>query len=183
MYIDHHGDMEIINHSTKDKVILTFKQSGWSKKHYQQVTGQLQCGNTFKQLQGKWSDKLVMEDKTLWKCNSVELNKSDFNLPPFALALNELNEDLRKQLCTTDCRFRPDQRAMEEGRYDIASTEKTRLEEKQRARRKTAEHDLWQPKWFIKETCPDTGNTYWKFTNQYWIKRELQDWNGCLDLF
>ena len=44
----------------------------------------------------------------------------------------------------TDSRLRPDQRLMEEGRWDEANTEKVRLEEKQRAvrRQREAEQEL-----------------------------------------
>ena len=39
----------------------------------------------------------------------------------------------------TDSRLRPDQRLMEEGRWDEANVEKVRLEEKQRATRREKE--------------------------------------------
>lgn len=41
----------------------------------------------------------------------------------------------------TDSRLRPDQRLMEDGRWDEANAEKLRLEEKQRAARRAREHD------------------------------------------
>ena len=41
-----------------------------------------------------------------------------------------------KTLPPTDSRFRTDQRALENGDIDLATQEKHRLEEKQRARRK-----------------------------------------------
>lgn len=41
----------------------------------------------------------------------------------------------------TDSRLRPDQRLMEDGRWDEANAEKLRLEEKQRATRRAREHD------------------------------------------
>lgn len=41
----------------------------------------------------------------------------------------------------TDSRLRPDQRLMENGRWDEANAEKLRLEEKQRAVRRAREHD------------------------------------------
>ena len=50
----------------------------------------------------------------------------------------------------TDSRFRPDQRALENGNYETASNEKHRLEEKQRAVRKLMEKkgQNHQPKYF-----------------------------------
>lgn len=44
-------------------------------------------------------------------------------------------------IAPTDSRLRPDQRLMEDGRWDEANAEKLRLEEKQRAARRAREHD------------------------------------------
>lgn len=52
-----------------------------------------------------------------------------------ALTLNEPEEGVG----LTDSRLRPDQRLMEEGRWDEANSEKQRLEEKQRAVRRRRE--------------------------------------------
>jgi len=52
-----------------------------------------------------------------------------------ALTLNEEGEGV----AATDSRLRPDQRLMEEGRWDEANGEKQRLEEKQRAVRRRRE--------------------------------------------
>lgn len=56
----------------------------------------------------------------------------------------------------TDTRLRPDQRAMEDGRYDEAGDEKFRVEEKQRAaRRKREENNLeYHPQWFVRILIP-----------------------------
>jgi len=51
--------------------------------------------------------------------------------------LNEPEEGI----AVTDSRLRPDQRLMESGRWDEANAEKLRLEEKQRAARRSREHD------------------------------------------
>lgn len=52
-----------------------------------------------------------------------------------ALVLNEPEDGV----ALTDSRLRPDQRLMEEGRWDEANAEKQRLEEKQRAVRRRRE--------------------------------------------
>ena len=44
--------------------------------------------------------------------------------------LNYVDNEMLKTLPPTDCRRRMDQRLMEEGKYDEASDEKHRLEEK-----------------------------------------------------
>jgi len=97
-----------------------------------------------------------------------------FNLTPFVLTFNHIDEQLRPWLAPTDSRLRPDQRAMEEGRYDEAATEKNRLEESQRARRKEREAGGrdFQPAWFAKARCEVTGEEYWKFNGRYWDQRD-----------
>ena len=97
-----------------------------------------------------------------------------FNLTPFVLTFNHIDDKLRPWLAPTDSRFRPDQRAMEEGEYDFAATEKNRLEESQRARRRVREArgEEFVPAWFTKERCEITGEEYWKFSGEYWERRE-----------
>lgn len=50
--------------------------------------------------------------------------------------MNYLPNTLRPHLPPTDTRLRPDQRALENGDFKLANSEKLRLEEKQRAIRK-----------------------------------------------
>ena len=71
----------------------------------------------------------------VWRANK-HVSGVPFNLTPFAVTLNDDNPELLKWVAPTDSRVRPDQRAMEEGRYDDAADEKFRLEEKQRATRR-----------------------------------------------
>lgn len=47
-------------------------------------------------------------------------------------------------MAPTDTRLRPDQRLMEEAKWDDANVEKVRLEEKQRANRRKRETDAEQ---------------------------------------
>lgn len=109
----------------------------------------------------------------IWQANERPTG-IPFNLTPFVLTFNHVDEQLRPFLAPTDSRLRPDQRAMEEGRYDFAATEKTRLEESQRARRqkREARGEEFLPVYFAKATCEITGETYWKFNGQYWEDRE-----------
>lgn len=97
-----------------------------------------------------------------------------FNLTPFVLTFNHIDDKLRPWIAPTDSRLRPDQRAMEEGEYDLAATEKTRLENEQRDRRRQREErgQEFIPAWFEKAKCPITGEAYWKFNGKYWDARE-----------
>ena len=112
-----------------------------------------------------------------------------FNLTPFVVTLNALPDALRAHLPRTDTRLRPDQRAMEDGAYDLAATEKNRVEEKQRAKRRQreAEGEEHLPRWFEKATCETTGEEYWKATGGYWRAREAagkgKEWERVDDIF
>lgn len=109
---------------------------------------------------GSLSPKQVL---SLWKRDPVPSNPTPFNLTPFAMTLNDCPEELKKQLCPTDSRLRPDQRAMENGEFDVANTEKQRLEEKQRAKRRLlAPGHEHQPRWF-KRNAADDG---WDFVGR-----------------
>ncbi|CAG8732187.1 2909_t:CDS:2, partial [Racocetra fulgida] len=95
----------------------------------------------------------------LWKRNSLPEEPLPFNLTQFAATLNDLPDSLLNWIAPTDSRFRPDQRAMESGLYDLASSEKVRLEEKQRGKRKKRENGLLndhEPSWFTRDIEPDT---------------------------
>jgi len=100
--------------------------------------------------------------------------KMPFNLTPFAVTFNHLDDHLRSWIAPTDSRLRPDQRAMEEGEYDFAATEKNRLEQNQRARRREREEkgEEFVPAWFTKKQCEVTGEDYWHFNGKYWDQRE-----------
>lgn len=47
----------------------------------------------------------------------------------FAIELNELLEGQKDELPCTDCRFRPDQQLLENGRVQEAESEKRRVEQ------------------------------------------------------
>uniref|UniRef100_A0A8C4XZW2 Oxysterol-binding protein-related protein 1 n=1 Tax=Gopherus evgoodei TaxID=1825980 RepID=A0A8C4XZW2_9SAUR len=98
--------------------------------------------------------------------NSVQM----YNFTSFAMALNELDKEMESVVPKTDCRLRPDIRAMENGEIDIASEEKKRLEEKQRAVRKNrskSEED-WKTRWFHQGPNPYTGAQDWLYSGNYW---------------
>ena len=58
-----------------------------------------------------------------------------YHFTKFAIELNEMEEGI----APTDSRLRPDQRLMEEGKWDDANRVKVELEEKQRAVRRRRE--------------------------------------------
>lgn len=120
----------------------------------------------------------------LWKKARSESPRT-FNLTEFATTLNDLPEGLRPLLPPTDSRLRPDQQAMERGDWDLAVSEKTRLEENQRARRRQqeAENKEWKPRWFKRTVEPDTREQYWQFDTSYWDSRGKSEWNDVVNIF
>ena len=78
-------------------------------------------------------------------------------------------------IAPTDTRWRPDQRALENGEMQLAASEKNRLEEKQRAVRKYNEkHKIdHKPAYFKEWANPNDNNQiYYVYNNLYWE----QDW-------
>ena len=68
----------------------------------------------------------------LWERNIPSPQESEFYyyFNEFSMNLNNLTQETLKNICETDCRLRPDQRALEYGLIDLAISEKHRLEEK-----------------------------------------------------
>ncbi|KAI1620449.1 Oxysterol-binding protein-domain-containing protein [Exophiala viscosa] len=206
--VDNYGPMEIKNWTTGEVCVLDFKQRGWKASSAFQVFGKVvdAKGVTKWSIGGRWNDKIyarltegfedeaVGEGKTkgqsghqaflVWEAHSRPTG-IPFNLTPFVVTLNAVSDTLRPHLPPTDTRLRPDQRAMEDGEYDRAATEKNRVEEKQRAARRQRENagEEWRPKWFEKKTDPVTGESYWEHNGQYWQKRREHDWNVCDDIY
>ncbi|CAF3824366.1 unnamed protein product [Rotaria magnacalcarata] len=122
---------------------------------------------------------------TLWRIMpKLEYGLQYYNFSLFTMALNQLteeNKNNRSSLPPTDSRFRPDIRKMEEGDIDGAGQEKDRLEEKQRAVRRTMEkrREEWQPRWFrlIKHTI--TGQDVWVSNEKYWQR----NWAHCPEIY
>lgn len=87
----------------------------------------------------------------------------------------------------TDTRFRPDQRALENGDFKLASDEKHRLEEKQRAVRRYNEKNKITPKPFYFEEWKnpdDPSQIYYRYTGKYFEKDRLErDWKHLPDLY
>ncbi|GME58719.1 oxysterol binding protein [Neofusicoccum parvum] len=206
--VDNYGMMEIKNHTTGEVCLLEFKPRGWKASSAYQAAGKVvdADGQTRWSIGGRWNDKIYarltpgyedaenvgVKDKQailIWQCHERPTG-IPFNLTPFVLTLNALPERLKPILAPTDTRLRPDQRAMEDGEYDLAATEKNRVEEKQRAtrREREAKGEEFRPQWFTKAVDETTGEEYWKFNGEYWKMRNKVasgegQWEGCEDIF
>ncbi|KAL8667946.1 MAG: hypothetical protein Q9202_000411 [Teloschistes flavicans] len=212
--VDNYGPMEIRNWTTGEACTLDFKPRGWKASSAYQVTGKVvgKDGKTRWSIGGRWNDKIYarltpgFEDaelkpsgKTGYEAGSTQAflvwqahqrpPGIPFNLTPFVVTFQSLPDRLRPLLPPTDTRFRPDQRAMEDGEYDRAATEKNRVEEKQRAvrREREAKGEEHVPRWFTKGKDEITGEEYWVSNGEYWRNRDEVSqgggWKGVQDIF
>ncbi|XP_034289037.1 oxysterol-binding protein-related protein 2 isoform X1 [Pantherophis guttatus] len=126
--------------------------------------------------------QVIPGSKLLWRISSRPSNSSQmYNFTSFAVTLNELEKGMEDILAPTDCRLRPDIRHMENGEIDMASKEKERLEEKQRAARKDrAKEEIdWRTRWFYQGTNPYIGTADWLYSGGY-FDRNFFD---CPDIY
>uniref|UniRef100_A0A3B3B7A5 Oxysterol-binding protein n=1 Tax=Oryzias melastigma TaxID=30732 RepID=A0A3B3B7A5_ORYME len=226
LWIDQSGDIEIVNHRTKETCQLKFSPySYFSRDVPRKVTGVVadSSGQAHYILSGTWDDKMesakiiqssrggsgsegkqktvyqTLSPKLLWKKYPLPENAENmYYFSALALTLNEPEEGV----AMTDSRLRPDQRLMEDGRWDEANAEKQRLEEKQRAvrrrreaeasealdegeqsRAKGREYEGYQPLWFHQRRDSLTGETEFVYKGGYWETKENQDWSICPDIF
>uniref|UniRef100_U3J1D3 Oxysterol-binding protein n=1 Tax=Anas platyrhynchos platyrhynchos TaxID=8840 RepID=U3J1D3_ANAPP len=158
LWIDQVGEIEIVNHKTGDKCNLKFVPYSYFSRD---VTGEVTdpTGKVHFLLLGTWDEKMdcykvalgsgdngaearqrahEAEDSRvlLWKRNPLpKYAENMYYFSELALTLNAPESGT----APTDSRRRPDQRLMENGRWDEANAEKQRLEEKQRLSRKRRE--------------------------------------------
>ncbi|XP_073165249.1 oxysterol-binding protein-related protein 2 isoform X4 [Lepidochelys kempii] len=126
--------------------------------------------------------QVIPGSKLLWRINSRPPNSSQmYNFTSFAVSLNELETGMEAVLAPTDCRLRPDIRGMENGELDLASKEKERLEEKQRATRKERAKDEveWRTRWFHQGNNPYTGTSDWLYSGGYFDR----NFSDCPDIY
>ncbi|KAL5192830.1 Oxysterol-binding protein-related protein 1C [Glycine soja] len=195
LYCDHYGTMRIQGnqeHSCK----LKFKEQSIIDRNPHQVHGIIQDSNgkTVSTLFGKWDESMhyvngdytgkgkghdtLSDARLLWKRSRAPKFPTRYNFTRFAITLNELTPGLKEKLPPTDSRLRPDQRYLENGEYDMANVEKSRLEQRQRQARKMQESG-WKPRWFAKDKASGT----YRYVGGYWEARQRGNWDSCPDIF
>uniref|UniRef100_A0A1A8N9A4 Oxysterol-binding protein n=3 Tax=Nothobranchius TaxID=28779 RepID=A0A1A8N9A4_9TELE len=125
--------------------------------------------------------EVIPGSQLLWRIAPRPANSTQmYSFTCFAMQLNELRKEMEGVIPQTDCRLRPDIRAMENGDIDLASEEKKRLEEKQRAARKnrSKSDEEWKtrnpplgPRWFQQGQNPHTRSQDWLFSGGYWDRK------------
>eukprot|EP00250_Pteridium_aquilinum_P002584 c12805_g1_i1 orf=179-3232(+) len=207
LWIDNYGELLIRNHTTGEASHIRFYKA--TSKEQGRLTGKVfdnkgipMCsihGNYMKEIsvipEPCWTRKDAYgESKCLWKHPAPpEDYEQQYCFSRFTIGLNELTPELRDALPPTDSRFRPDQRALEDGDLEKATPEKIRLEEKQReaSRRRKENGQEWTSMWFqqrvpgvsqVKVAAEGDEEPTWVFNGQYWKARERQDWRTCPDI-
>ncbi|XP_073803518.1 oxysterol-binding protein 1 isoform X4 [Danio rerio] len=166
LWIDQSGEIDIVNHRTGDRCHLKFAPySYFSRDVARKVTGVVtdKDGKAHYVLSGTWDEKMecsrvmqssrggengadgrqktvyqTLKAKELWRKTPLpEGAENMYYFSTLALTLNEPEEGV----APTDSRKRPDQRLMEQGRWEEANAEKQRLEEKQRTARRERERE------------------------------------------
>ncbi|KAG8810680.1 hypothetical protein FRC17_002838 [Serendipita sp. 399] len=188
-YLEHVGPMKVVNESTGARCEIEFKEAGmWGSSNV--VNAVVFSPNSNKveaKLEGKWHESIARilsrnQLEVLWRANELPPQAQEYyGFTYFTMTLNEITDDLvvkseeeegagvdvqRYLIPMTDSRFRPDQRALEEGRVDEADEIKVKVEEMQRVRRRAGKDA--KPKWFKRVGQDDTA---WEYAGGYWEKR------------
>lgn len=102
-----------------------------------------QSGTAYHTLSGNWRRTVCIDGKPVWTCHDP-VNKNmtaGYQMTKWAWMLNTpVSDSTEYPLPKTDSRLRPDQRALENGDYDLAAAEKDRLEKAQRDRKREIEN-------------------------------------------
>lgn len=125
---------------------------------------------------GKWTEALYCgvppSARCVWRAGTMPPeHERYYGFTRFAIELNELGPDSHL-LPPTDTRFRPDQRALEEGDLNAAEMLKSQLEGAQRERRKKREEEKikYEPKWFSNRA--EKKDDAWEYNGKYWECRK-----------
>ncbi|XP_062373819.1 oxysterol-binding protein 1 isoform X3 [Sardina pilchardus] len=223
LWIDQSGEIDIVNHKTGDRCHLKFAPySYFSRDVARKVTGVVtdKEGKAHYVLSGTWDEKMefsrvmqssrggengtegrqktvyqTLKAREIWRKTPLpEGAENMYYFSTLALTLNELEDSV----APTDSRRRPDQRMMEQGRWEEANAEKQRLEEKQRTVRREREReaartaspaeegvhqDNYEALWFDHYDDPLTGEQTHLYKGGYWEAKDEGSWENCPDIF
>uniref|UniRef100_A0A7N0TCW3 Oxysterol-binding protein n=2 Tax=Kalanchoe fedtschenkoi TaxID=63787 RepID=A0A7N0TCW3_KALFE len=197
-WVDVPGEMVMTNLTTGDKAVLYFQPCGWFGAGRHEVDGYVYNAAEEPKIlmTGKWTESMSYqpcdlegeplpgtEMKQSWQLADIPENDK-FQYTHFAHKLNSFSTAPRK-LLASDARLRPDRYALEKGEMSKAGAEKTILEERQRAEKRTREAngDKFVPRWF--QLTEEVTSTPWgdlevyEFNGKY---NEYRKTNNTLDV-
>ncbi|GAA0185412.1 transfer/carrier protein [Lithospermum erythrorhizon] len=162
-WIDSPGEMIMTNLTTGEKAVLYFQPCGWFGAGRYEVDGYVYSAAEEPKIlmTGKWNESMSYQPcdlegeplagtelKEVWHVASVPENDK-FQYTHFAHKINSF-DTAPKKLLASDSRLRPDRYALEKGDMTKAGVEKSSLEDRQRAEKKTreAKGQHFKPRWF-----------------------------------
>ncbi|KAF6212192.1 hypothetical protein GE061_012713 [Apolygus lucorum] len=212
MWIDQEGDLDVKCHTTGYTCKLTFLTPGYFSGEPYKLVGVVidKKGSKMFNITGGYDTKLELSvpKKDVKQAKGTQANETEqakilwervmppadsdkyYNFTVFACQLNELEDGV----APTDSRFRPDQRLMEEGKFDQANDKKVELEELQRSSRRKRQEtittksddshlDTWIPTWFQRDKDVDTKSEIFVFRGEYWHCKLKKDWSRCPKIY
>lgn len=193
-WIDSPGEMTLTNLTTGDKVVLYFQPCGWFGAGRYEVDGYVYDKDEVPKMliTGKWNEFMSYQPcdvdgeplpgtklEKVWRVADAPENDK-FQYTFFGRKINSF-DTAPKKLLASDSRLRPDRLALEEGDLLKAGSEKSRLEEKQRAEKKTREEngDVFKPKWF--DLTNEISPTPWGDLEVYQYNGKYAEHRAAID--
>ena len=190
----HFGIMTATNSTNGDVAEIYFKDKPFFGKPDTSCEGTIKNrrGEVKYLIQGDWKTHIDFYDATtnkkipgFKKLPDLPRWQENYGMPKMSRNMNHLSKQTLESICPTDSRFRGDQRAMDYGDFDLASDEKTRLEEAQRARRKIRKENniTHKPVWFEKKFDKKVGREIWMYKGGYFEARKTGNWGDLPKLY
>ncbi|XP_039718504.1 oxysterol-binding protein-related protein 3 isoform X4 [Pteropus medius] len=159
-WVEHYGEIVIknLNDDSCHCKVNFIKAKYWST-NAREIEGVVldKNGKAVHRLFGKWHESIYCGGSSssacVWRANPMPKGYEQYyGFTQFALELNDIDPLCVSSLPPTDTRFRPDQRFLEEGNLEEAETQKQRIEQLQRERRRVLEESSveHQPRFFRK---------------------------------
>ncbi|KOM26199.1 hypothetical protein LR48_Vigan238s003200 [Vigna angularis] len=197
-WIDSPGEMIMTNLTTGDKAVLYFQPCGCAGRY--EVDGYIYNSSEEPKIlmTGKWNESMSYQQcdsegeplpntelKEVWHVADVPKNDK-FQYTHFAHKINSFDTAPRK-LLASDSRLRPDRYALEMGDLSKSGAEKSSLEERQRAEKRTREEKghKFVPRWFdlTEEVTPTPWGDLeiYQYNGKYIEHRAAADNLGSID--
>ncbi|CAL5388301.1 unnamed protein product [Camellia sinensis] len=193
-WVDSPGEMILTNMTTGDKVVLYFQPCGWFGAGRYEVDGYIYNAAEEPKIlmTGKWNESMSYQPcdaegeplpgtelTEVWRVAKAPPNDK-FQYTYFAHKINSL-DTAPKKLLASDSRLRPDRYALEKGDLPKAGSEKSRLEEKQRAEKRTRETkgEQFTPRWF--DPSSEIAPTPWGELEVYRYNGKYDEHRAAMD--
>ncbi|KAI3943467.1 hypothetical protein MKW92_047581 [Papaver armeniacum] len=193
-WVDSPGEMIMTNLTTGDKVVLYFQPCGWFGAGRYEVDGYVYNAAEEPKIlmTGKWNEYMSYQPcdlegepqsgtelKEVWRVAEVPPNDK-FQYTHFAHKINSLDTAPRK-LLASDSRLRPDRYALEKGDLSKAGAEKSSLEERQRAEKRSreAKDQKFIPRWF--DMSGEVTPTPWGDLEVYQFNGKYMEHRAAVD--